>query len=69
MTPGSAGIKPHEGIYAPNPGDGEFDGIGLQEAMSTSGWFYACRTAKSTVATWEGVKFNLDLLDLLYVSA
>jgi hypothetical protein len=43
-------------------GDGEFDGIGLQEAMSTSGWLYACRTAKSTVATWEGVRFNLDLL-------
>ncbi len=43
-------------------GDGEFDGINLQEVMNESGWFYACRTAKSTVATWEGVKFNLDLL-------
>lgn len=43
-------------------GDGEFDGIDLQATMKESGWFYACRTAKSTVATWEGVKFNLDLL-------
>ena len=43
-------------------GDGEFDGVNLQEAMNDSGWFYACRTAKSTVVTWEGVKFNLDLL-------
>ena len=23
-------------------GDGEFDGIGLQEVMNESGWFYAC---------------------------
>lgn len=43
-------------------GDGEFDGIYLQEVMNDSGWFYACRTAKSTVATWEGIQFNLDLL-------
>jgi hypothetical protein len=43
-------------------GDGEFDGTDLQETMNEAGWFYACRTAKSTVATWEGVKFNLDLL-------
>jgi len=43
-------------------GDGEFDGTDLQETMNESGWFYACRTAKSTVATWEGVQFNLDLL-------
>lgn len=43
-------------------GDGEFDGIDLQETMNESGWLYACRTAKSAVATWKGVKFNLDLL-------
>ncbi len=43
-------------------GDGEFDGTDLQETMDEAGWFYACRTAKSTVATWEGLKFNLDLL-------
>jgi len=43
-------------------GDGEFDGIHLQETMNDAGWWYACRTSKSTVATWEGLKFNLDLL-------
>ncbi len=43
-------------------GDGEFDGTHLQETMNEVGWFYACRTAKSTVTTWEGMKFNLDFL-------
>ena len=43
-------------------GDGEFDGTDLQDTMKESGWFYACRTAKSTVATWEDITFNLDLL-------
>ncbi|GJD54103.1 hypothetical protein OPKNFCMD_6885 [Methylobacterium crusticola] len=43
-------------------GDGEFDGIHLQETMNELGWLYACRTAKSTVATWEGVKVKLDFL-------
>jgi hypothetical protein len=43
-------------------GDGEFDGMDLQEVMNDSGWFDACGTAKRTVAPWEGVKFNLDLL-------
>jgi hypothetical protein len=43
-------------------GDGEFDGTDLQDTMNDFGWFYACRTAKSTVATWEEVTFHLDLL-------
>jgi hypothetical protein len=43
-------------------GDGEFDGTDLQKTMNELGWFYACRTAKSTVATWDGLKFNLDVL-------
>jgi hypothetical protein len=43
-------------------GDGEFDGTDLQKTMNDAGWRYACRTAKSTVAAWEGLKFNLDLL-------
>src|SRR5688500_12885175 len=30
--------------------------------MNDAGWWYACRTAKRTVATWEDLKFNLDLL-------
>jgi hypothetical protein len=43
-------------------GDGEFDGTELQETMNDAGWLYACRTAKRTVAQWEGLTFNLDLL-------
>jgi hypothetical protein len=43
-------------------GDGEFDGTELQATMNDAGWLYACRTAKSTVAQWEGLTFNLDLL-------
>jgi len=43
-------------------GDGEFDGTDLQKTMNDAGWLYACRTAKSTVATWEDMTFHLDLL-------
>lgn len=43
-------------------GDGEFDGTDLQDTMNEAGWLYACRTAKSTVATWEEITFNLDFL-------
>ena len=43
-------------------GDGEFDGTDLQKTMNDAGWLYACRTAKSTVATWEDLTFHLDLL-------
>ena len=43
-------------------GDGEFDGTDLQATMNNAGWWYACRTAKSTVATWEEMTFHLDLL-------
>jgi hypothetical protein len=43
-------------------GDGEFDGTDLQKTMNEAGWFYACGTAKRTLATWEGLTFNLDLL-------
>ena len=49
-----------EGTQVVFLGDGEFDGIDLQETMNTLGWFSACRTAKSTVATWEAVTFHLD---------
>ena len=51
-----------EGTHVVFLGDGEFDGTDLQDTMNDAGWFYACRTAKSTVATWEGLQFNLDLL-------
>jgi Transposase DDE domain len=43
-------------------GDGEFDGPRLQQTLQQMGWFYACRTATSTVATWEGETFRLDAL-------
>jgi len=51
-----------EGTQVVFLGDGEFDGIDLQQTLKDSGWFYACRTAKSTVASWEGLTFNLDFL-------
>ena len=28
--------------------------------LNEAGWSYACRTAQSTVATWEGETFRLD---------
>jgi hypothetical protein len=43
-------------------GDGEFDGTRLQQTLQQAGWSYACRTATSTVATWEGETFRLDAL-------
>ena len=41
-------------------GDGEFDGTRLQHTLQDAGWAYACRTATSTVATWENEPFRLD---------
>jgi hypothetical protein len=43
-------------------GDGEFDGTALQATLNAAGWCYACHTAQSTVATWEGETFRLDTL-------
>lgn len=43
-------------------GDGEFDGVKLQKELNKAGWFYACRTAKSTVATWREMTFDLSFL-------
>jgi Transposase DDE domain len=43
-------------------GDGEFDGTALQKTMNDAGWLSACRTAKSTVATWKDITFHLDFL-------
>jgi len=34
-------------------GDGEFDGIKLQETMNELGWWYACRTSKGNTVTWK----------------
>src|SRR5262245_3823941 len=44
-------------------GDGEFDGTRLQHTLQQAGWSYACRTAASTVALWEGETFRLAVLD------
>jgi len=41
-------------------GDGECDGTALPATLHEAGWAYACRTAMSTVATWEGVPLRLD---------
>jgi len=51
-----------EGTQVVFLGDGEFDGTALQATLNEAGWFYACRTAQSTVATWEGATFRLDTL-------
>ena len=51
-----------EGTQVVLLGDGEFDGTTLQETLNEAGWFYGCRTAQNTVATWEGETFRLDTL-------
>jgi Transposase DDE domain len=43
-------------------GDGEFDGTALQSTLHEAGWSYACRTAMSMTATWDGTPFRLDTL-------
>src|SRR5712691_3318323 len=43
-------------------GDGACDGTRLQHTLQQAGWSYACRTAMSTVATWEGETFRLETL-------
>src|SRR5262250_379673 len=51
-----------EGAQVVFLGDGERDGTTLQATLHKVGWAYACRTALSTVATWEGVTFRLASL-------
>jgi hypothetical protein len=43
-------------------GDGACDGPPLQHTLQQAGWSYACRTATSTVALWEGETFRLAVL-------
>jgi hypothetical protein len=52
-----------EGTQVVCLGDGEFDGTELQKTMTESGWWYACRTSKSTTATWQGETFALNELE------
>jgi len=51
-----------EGAQVVFLGDGAFDGTALQATLNEAGWDYVCRTAQSTVATWEGETFRLDTL-------
>jgi len=46
-------------------GDGEFDGIGLLEALQVSNWRYVCRTAKNTQVFDCGMQFSLSDLPIL----
>ena len=45
-------------------GDGEFDGITLQETVDKMDWHYVCRTAKNTVLTEEGEEFSFQDLGI-----
>jgi hypothetical protein len=51
-----------EGAQVVFLGDGACDGTALQATRHEAGWSYACRTAMSTVAPWEGETFRLDTL-------
>src|SRR5437867_330919 len=51
-----------EGAQVVFLGDGECDGMALQATLNEAGWSYTCRTALSTVATWEGTTFRIDTL-------
>jgi hypothetical protein len=43
-------------------GDGEFDGIILQQTLQEAGWSYVCRTGCTLTAAYEGETFRLDTL-------
>jgi len=45
-------------------GDGEFDGVPLQAAVSSFGWQYVCRTAKNIMLCQEGEEFAFETLDV-----
>ena len=45
-------------------GDGEFDGIGLQETLDGYGWRYVCRTAKNIILCRHGHEFAFETLPL-----
>jgi hypothetical protein len=56
-----SGLVP-EGASVVFLGDGEFDGIRLQQTMQDAGWFYVCRTGCHMTASWDGESFRLDTL-------
>lgn len=39
-------------------GDGEFDGLGLQQQLTSYGWHYVCRTAQDIILTEETEEFK-----------
>jgi hypothetical protein len=41
-------------------GDGECDGITLQQTLQEAGWSYVCRTGCNLTASYEGETFRLD---------
>jgi len=41
-------------------GDGEFDGIHLQAAITAAGWEYVCRTARNRIINDDGDQFALS---------
>jgi len=45
-------------------GDGEFDGIHLQAAITQAGWQYVCRTAKNRIIIDDGHEFALSEIGL-----
>lgn len=53
-----------EGAQVVFLGDGEFDGIELQKAISQAGWEYVLRTAKNTIITDDDDEFSLKEIGL-----
>lgn len=45
-------------------GDGEFDGIGLQDALASYGWHYVCRTAKNIILCHANHEFAFETVPL-----
>jgi len=45
-------------------GDGEFDGIGLQERLDAYGWRYVCRTAKNIILCRNDHEFAFETIPL-----
>jgi Transposase DDE domain len=41
-------------------GDGECDGITLQETLNEAGGWYACRTSKGNTVTWADATFSVE---------
>jgi hypothetical protein len=41
-------------------GDGECDGVALQQTLAEAGWAYGCRTGMNMTAAWDGAPLRLD---------